>query len=136
MSYQNIIIKQNNRIDIPIMKYKTILIDLDGVLNTYNGNFNQDEIPAIKAGAYEFLTELSKEYNIKIFTTRNKILASKWLIENKLDKIVLDVTNTKELCWLYIDDRCITFNGDYNSLKEEITNFRPWYKLTENKTET
>ena len=27
---------------------KTILIDLDGVLNNYNGNFEEDKIPDLK----------------------------------------------------------------------------------------
>ena len=64
---------------------KTILIDLDGVLNTYTGNFDPNFIPPIKDGADEFLKNLSKNYEIKLFTTRNKLLASKWLIENKID---------------------------------------------------
>ena len=32
---------------------KTILIDLDGVLNLYNGNFDELQIPEIKEGAKE-----------------------------------------------------------------------------------
>ena len=42
----------------------TILIDLHGVLNTYEGNFIETFIPPIKNGADEFLKELSKK-NIK-----------------------------------------------------------------------
>lgn len=106
---------------------KTILIDLDGVLNTYTGDFDVDFIPSIKKGAKEFLIELSKEFVIKIFTTRNKILASKWLIKEGLDKIITDITNTKDLSYLYIDDRCICFNGDYSSTINKIKNFKPWY---------
>ena len=35
---------------------KKILIDLDGVLNEYGKEkFNENHIPDIKAGAYEFL---------------------------------------------------------------------------------
>ena len=61
---------------------KTILIDLDGVLNTYTGNYDKDYIPPIKDGAFDFLKELSKDYEIKIFSTRNRLLTSKCLIEN------------------------------------------------------
>ena len=107
---------------------KTILIDLDGVLNTYIGNFDENYIPPIKEGAYEFLKELSKKYTIKIFTTRNKILASKWVIESKLEQFVEDITNIKELSYLYIDDRCINFNGNYNDLAVGIKQFNVWYK--------
>lgn len=33
---------------------KTILIDLDGVLNTYMGKFDKNLIPPIKEGAKKF----------------------------------------------------------------------------------
>ncbi len=107
---------------------KLILIDLDGVLNTYTGNFDKDFIPEIKKGAKEFLGELSKDYEIKIFTTRNRILTSKWLIENKIDNLVADVTNVKDPAYLHIDDRCICFNGDYKNTINEIKNFKAYWK--------
>ena len=39
---------------------KCIQIDLDGVLNEYSGKFDEDYIPKLKEGAYEFLENLSK----------------------------------------------------------------------------
>ena len=107
---------------------KTILIDLDGVLNTYTGGFDKDYIPPIKDGAKEFIEKISENFELKLFTTRNKILASKWLVENEIDNYFEDITNTKDLAWLYIDDRCVNFNGDYSSLTKQIENFKPWYK--------
>ena len=111
-----------------IKKKKTILIDLDGVLNDYVGNYDKDFIPQIKAGAKEFLSDLSKNYDIKIFTTRNSELASKWIEENGLNEFVVGVTNVKEPCWVYIDDRCITFDGKFEGLIDKINNFKPYYK--------
>ncbi|MBO6088304.1 hypothetical protein J6P92_08185 [bacterium] len=110
---------------------KTILIDLDGVLNIYTGNFDKDFIPPIKEGAYEFIKELSNDYTVKIFTTRNRMLASKWVIENNLQEYIDDITNVKDISYLIIDDRCINFNGDFKNLKKQIDNFKPWYKLEE-----
>ncbi len=107
---------------------KTILIDLDGVLNQYTGDFDPNVIPPMKQGAGEFLQILVENHEIKLFTTRNKILASKWLIENGLDGLVADVTNIKEVCWLFIDDRSISFDGDFKKTIAEIEKFRPWYK--------
>ncbi|MBR1681237.1 hypothetical protein IJ707_05550 [bacterium] len=107
---------------------KIILIDLDGVLNTYEGNFDKDFIPPIKEGAKEFLKNLSETFDIKIFTTRNKILASKWICENELEDYIKDVTDHKDLCWLFIDDRCINFQGNYEDLTTQIQNFKAWYK--------
>ena len=107
---------------------KTILIDLDGVLNEYKGNFDKNYIPTIKDGAKSFIKKLSENFDIKLFTTRNKILASKWLVENDLDSFITDVTDKKDLCWLFIDDRCINFDGNYENLYQQIENFKPWYK--------
>ena len=107
---------------------KTILIDLDGVLNSYEGNYNENEIPMLKQGAFEFLRDISKLYKVKIFTNRNLLLVSKWILENRLDKFIDDVTNIKELNYLIVDDRCIKFDGNYKILKTEIEKFRVWYK--------
>lgn len=106
---------------------KTILIDLDGVLNTYNGNYDKNYIPPIKDGAYKFIQELSENFKVIIFTSRNLLLVSKWLIENGLDKYVENITNIKEPAYLIIDDRCINFKGDYKKLKNNINNFKTWY---------
>lgn len=107
---------------------RTILIDLDGVLNTYTGNFDKNYIPPIKFGAKKFLIELSREFKIKLFTTRNKELAVQWIFDEGLENIISDVTNTKDLNYLLIDDRCICFDGNYANLKTQIKNFKPWYK--------
>ncbi len=107
---------------------KTILIDLDGVLNEYVGKFDRNFIPPIKNGAKEFLQDLSKNYDVKLFTTRNRLLASKWVIENGLTDLISDVTNVKEPCWVYIDDRCITFDGKFDTLINQIDAFKPYYK--------
>ena len=106
---------------------KILLIDLDGVLNNYK-KFDENNIPEIKTGAREFLENLSKNYDIKIFTTRNRLLASKWLIENKLDNFVTDVTNVKEPAYLHIDDRCICFDGNFEQTISDINNFKVYWK--------
>lgn len=112
-----------------IEKFKRVLlIDLDGVLNTYTGNFDANFIPPIKPGAEDFLKNLAQDYEIKLFTTRNRILAAKWILENNLYMYISDVTNVKDLAHLYIDDRCLNFNGDYSDMLKKINNFKVWYK--------
>ena len=111
------------------MTKRTILIDLDGVLNTYEGNYDEGCIPLIKDGAYELLKELSSYYRIVIFTSRNLLLASKCVIENNLEEFVENVTNVKEPAYLLIDDRCIKFDGNYQNLINEIKNFNVWHKF-------
>ena len=107
---------------------KTILIDLDGVLNTYTGNYDENYIPPIREGAYEFIKELSENYKIILFTTRGSSLASQWLIDNNLQDFVQKATNVKEPCYLMIDDRGLNFRGDYKEITEQIKNFKPWYR--------
>ncbi|MBO6181910.1 hypothetical protein J6O86_09525 [bacterium] len=107
---------------------KTILIDLDGVLNTYNGEYDENFIPPIKDGAKEFLLNLSANYKINIFTTRNLLLTSKWLNENDLNEFIDDITNIKKPSYLIIDDRCINFDGNYDDLIDKISHFKVWYK--------
>ena len=108
---------------------KTILMDLDGVLNNYNREqYDENFIPEIKQGAYEFIQDLSKFADLYLFTTRNLMLASRWLIENNLDKYFKDVTNVKIPCYLFIDDRAICFRGDFKNTLDEIFNFKAYWK--------
>ena len=107
---------------------KTILVDFDGVLNTYDGKYDENYIPPIKEGAYEFIKELSNDFKVIIFTTRNKLKASKWIIDNNLSEYIDDVSNVKGPSYLIIDNRCINFNGDYKDIKDKIDNFKVWYK--------
>ena len=111
---------------------KTIAIDLDNVLNEYTKY--TDNIPPIRKGAKEFIIELSKEYNLVLFTTRNSKKATEWLQENKIDKYFTDVTNNKIPAYIYIDDRSIRFEGEYDKIFEEIKDFnvyweKPQYKI-------
>lgn len=106
---------------------RKILIDLDGVLNMYNGDYNNNSIPPIRLGAKTFLSKISKNFDIYIFTSRNLLLVSKWIFDNDLTDFISDVTSIKIPAWLYIDDRCIQFRGDYNSLLASINDFEVWY---------
>ncbi len=107
---------------------KTILIDLDGVLNDYRGNFDINYIPELKNGAVNFLKKLNEKFVVKIFTTRDFDNTIKWIEQNEISEYISGVTNTKETAYLIIDDRCLKFNGDYNQTLREINNFKVWYK--------
>ena len=111
------------------MNKYTILIDLDGVLNTYTGGYDENYIPPMKNGADEFLKKITeKNIDLKLFTTRKSELAEKWLKENNIRQYFSDVTNQKVPAILIIDNRCITFNGNYENILKQIENFKPWYK--------
>ena len=112
-----------------IMFTKRILIDLDGVLNEYvNDKYDENIIPDIKEGAIQFIKEISNYAELYLFTSRNLMLATKWLIKYSLDKYFKDVTNIKIPSFLYIDDRTICFKGDYNKTIKEIKDFEVYWK--------
>lgn len=108
---------------------KTLLIDLDGVLNTYHGDYDEFIISPPRSGVYEFLRELSLRYKIIIFTARDKILSQKWLKKYNLDGFVDEVTNIKSpFANIIIDDRALRFNGNYEETLKEIEGFEPFWK--------
>lgn len=110
-------------------KKYTILIDLDGVLNTYVGkDYKEDYIPPVQDNAKEFLEQLHKRFDLKLFTTRQQTLVEKWLTDNDLKQYFSEITNVKKPALLIIDDRCITFDGNFDNLYSQINNFKPWYK--------
>lgn len=110
---------------------KTLLIDLDGVLNTYNGNYIESEIAPPREGVSEFLETISKTYNIEIFTVRDKETTQRWLEKYNLNQFVSNITNIKSpYASIIIDDRALQFNGDFQQTLQDITNFKPhWQKL-------
>jgi len=108
---------------------KKILIDLDGVLNQYGKEkYEESYIPKIKDGTSEFLEKLSQFAELYLFTSRNLMSSTKWLIENNIDKYFKDVTNVKIPSFIYIDDRTICFKGDFEKTYNEIINFKPYWK--------
>ena len=107
---------------------KTILLDLDGVLNDYSNGYEQNFIPPVRKDAVTFLEKLSKKFTVKLFTARKLTLAVRWVRENQLEDYIDSVTNIKEPSWLIIDDRCIKFNGNYSQLLDDINEFEVWYK--------
>lgn len=110
------------------MKKKDICIDFDGVLNNYKGWAGEENIAEIKTGCPEFLMQLSEIYNIHIFTVRNVSFVEEWLNKYKISKYIKSVTNKKIPAVLYIDDRALTFKGNYENLMEEIRNFKPYWQ--------
>lgn len=107
---------------------KNICIDFDGVLNTYTGWQGEDELFEPREGCHLFLQKLSKSYDISVFTIRDAKSVQIWLQKYDLDKFILNVTNTKIPAEIFIDDRAINFDGNYESLLLKIKDFIPHWK--------
>ncbi|KKN59089.1 hypothetical protein LCGC14_0545690 [marine sediment metagenome] len=108
---------------------KSIAIDFDGVLAHYKpGMASRDEHGLPLTHARVALEQLKHVhgYSIIIWTsrpiTRN---LKRWLSKFSIpfDKII-----QKPDCHMFIDDRAIKFNGDWNETIQEIKQFKEWWR--------
>lgn len=114
------------------------LVDFDGVIHSYTSGWDESKegetwIPdAPVDGAKEGLEELKRlGYQVVIFTSRAKSIKGikavrNWMTANNLycDQIVLE----KIPAVIMIDDRAVTFRGNWFETLQEIKNFKPWTK--------
>lgn len=113
----------------------TVAVDFDGVLHSYTSPWvNAETIPDPPVpGALEWLAEISKDFNVVIFTTRGKTPEGQravrhWLHENGWDAgMNATVTADKPPALVYLDDRAWRFIG-YFPTANEIHEARPWNK--------
>lgn len=110
------------------MRSKTISIDFDGVIARYDEGYRGlgvfgDIIP----GTIEALEQLEADgWQIIICTARKELnRVRQYLIEHAIP--FRYVTNEKPSASVYIDDRAIQFNGNWDEILPEIEDFEPWY---------
>lgn len=115
------------------MKKPTIIIDFDGVIHSYKSGWQGIDVIPDKpvSGIKECISELRKNYIVVVFSTRcseekGVIAIKKWL--NEYGIIVDNVVSKKYPAILTIDDRCICFDGNANTLIDKIKNFKAWNK--------
>ena len=101
---------------------------LDGVLDEYTGKYDENKIPDIRNGAKDFIIKLSKDYKLILFTTRESSKAKDWLIENDINQYFSEITNIKPPAYIYLDDRALKFDGNYDKTLEEIKNYKAYWK--------
>lgn len=114
-----------------------VCIDVDGVLADYSKGWQGahrigDPLP----GAKEFLQRLRDAgWKIIIHTTRGSVFIAGWCAEHGL---VYDEINDnsdlrgenpgKPIATVYLDDRGVTFTGDFDKAFESIMGFQVWYE--------
>lgn len=115
----------------------TIAIDVDGVLADYSKGWQGVHIIGNPLpGAKEFLEQLRESgWKVVIFTTRGNEQIKNWLDKHGLyydeinDNSSLRGENPgKPIATVYLDDRAITFKGNFNRAFEEIEKFKVWYE--------
>ncbi|MFT4312191.1 MAG: hypothetical protein ACMXYF_03095 [Candidatus Woesearchaeota archaeon] len=108
-------------------KEKIVSIDLDGVLSHYDGWKGEDVLGEPLAGAKEFVLHLLESgYTPVVFSAREPELIVRWLEKFHFPK--LEVTRTKYPSIVYIDDRCVKFEGNFSKLKSDLKNYNVYWK--------
>lgn len=106
----------------------TVAVDFDGVLNTYSGWRGEEELFEPRVGVELFLSELSEDFEVVVFTCRDKRLVWDWIVRHGLSLYVSYVTNTKPRAFLYIDDRGYQFDGDFGRALRVARSFRTYWE--------
>lgn len=115
---------------------KTICIDIDGTICRYEEWQGPDHFGTVLPGAKEAIYRLHEDgWYIIIFSTRSNLESiHKFLIRND---IYFDAINHnphqpdnalggKPIADVYLDDRAVTFRGDWDVAYEEVISFSPW----------
>jgi phosphoserine phosphatase len=103
----------------------TVCVDLDGVLNLYDGWKGADYFHPPRPGAEEFLRALGESgYRVIVFTIRWAEHVEAWLREHGLQELVAEVTDKKPVAHVYLDDRAICFQGDFEQALRQIRSFK------------
>jgi hypothetical protein len=111
---------------LPAVEDKPIVcVDLDGVLNAYDGWKGADYFHPPRAGAGEFLARLNElGYRVVVFTVRWAPHVEEWLARYGLAQYVTEVTDRKPPAHVYVDDRAVCFQGDFNRALDQIGRFK------------
>lgn len=113
-------------------KERIVSIDFDGVLASYNGWKGENVTGKPIKGAKEFVVRLTESgYTPVVFTTRKPTTVTAWFKKHDFPKI--EVTNTKYPSVVYIDDRCVKFDGSYTKLTKDLKNYDVYWRKKKTK---
>jgi hypothetical protein len=102
-----------------------VCVDLNGVLDAYTGWKDPDHWDPPRAGARAFLQALHAHgFDIVVFTTRHPAGVRRWLREHHLHDLVGAVTRKKPPAHVFIDDRAICFQGDFDQALKQVIGFK------------
>ena len=105
-----------------------VALDFDGVMNKYHGWKGENTLYKPQTELPQFIKKVYKHYDIIIYTCRDIKHVYTWLEENKLRDYITSVTNLKPRAHVYIDDRAITYKGDYDETYKQIKEFKAWWE--------
>mgnify|MGYP003118900712 CR=1 FL=1 len=110
---------------------KNVAIDFDGVVHDFSKGWHDGTCyGAPLPGSLEAIKELSKDYNIIIFTAKVKPsrplvngmtghqLVTQWLKNHKVFQYIDEITCEKPRAQIYIDDKGYRFENWQDTLKQ------------------
>ena len=141
----------NSKYRVQVMKQKPIIcIDFDGVIHSYEHGWQDGEIyGTVVPGFFDWVNAVKPHFRLVIYSSRSKtkegvIAMSKWLHEQRrvwritsgfpndgLEPTELEFAHEKPAAFLTIDDRALTFHGDWyddSFWPEKLIAFKPWMR--------
>jgi hypothetical protein len=117
-----------------------ICIDFDGVIHSYERGWQGGVIYGnVTEGFFEWALEAQKHFSLVVYSSRSsnpegREEMMRWLdvqvrkqFPNDIPELHLEFAHEKPPAFLTIDDRAVTFNGDWSVLSVEfLKNFKPW----------
>lgn len=108
---------------------KTVCLDFDGVMNTYDGWKGERELFEPRPGLRDFLEQLKAiPVRVVVHSTRRSGLIVDWLRVHDLDHLIDDV-DKKPPAIVYIDDRAMPFRGSFFGLVADIKDFKTHWEM-------
>ena len=126
----------------------TLCIDFDGVIHSYERGWQDGEIyGSVVPGFFEWAYAASLDFKLVIYSSRSKTEAGRaamaawlreqneaWFTANGFEAeeskpLAIELTHEKPAAFLTIDDRALTFNGDWYDdawWPEKLLAFKPW----------
>jgi adenylylsulfate kinase len=111
---------------------RTVAIDFNGVLDQYVGWLGPDHFYPPRPDVGRFLGKLKeKGYTIVVMTANDVDKVKEWLEKNDLMKYISEVTDKKVPALVYVDDRAIRFQGDFDITLSKIIHFKTFWETKE-----
>lgn len=118
-------------------KSKPILcVDFDGVIHDYKNGWQGGKIYGnLTHGFFEWLAKALPLFRVVVYSSRSKDSGGveamhDWLLKQNGGKELpegLEFTHEKPAAFLTIDDRALTFHGDWVEFEpEKLLDFKPW----------
>lgn len=105
-----------------------VCVDLDGVLNLYDGWKGEDHFAELRPGATEFLQALNNNgFSVVVLTSRDPVKTLAWLTDSGMVYLVDKVTNKKIPAIAYVDDRAVRFTGDFGQTFMDVARPPHWH---------